>query len=514
MRVLDVGAHDGYVTSWLLQRFDGCEIDGVELNPHAVAEARRRGINCVQGAAEDAPRLFEPGSYDAVVCFELIEHVPDVDELLAALEQMVKPDGRIYVSTPDGTFGEGNNPHHLRCYRAIDLADELRRRGRLADMMVGFDGVTVASYTPAARKGDVAIFTGPSWCTWSPMDILREGLGGSETAATRLAEELSQLGYIVTVYGDVEQTCVRDVIYKHWSTFDPLEPREALISSRIPDVFDRPVAARCRLLWMHDTDCQDRLTEPRADRIDWVLTLSGWHRGHVEGLYPFLRDREPRSKVLQTRNGIHHKLFAGPQPERRRRVLYTSSPDRGLDVLLELWPRIRERVPDAELAYAYSPVYFRVAAQDPTVGAHHARIRELADQPGVVDLGSLSQPQLAQVMRESLVWTAPSWNTPHDMPFHETSCIGAMEAQAAGLHVVASNWGALPETVKVGRLVNSDPPGPRWRKAIVDHIVEGLEDPDVQAYAQVEGPKAVAALGWGGVAGDVVALIDGEVPDA
>jgi hypothetical protein len=35
-------------------------------------------------------------------------------------------------------------------------------------------------------------------------------------------------------------------------------------------------------------------------------------------------------------------------------ALYTSSPDRGLDFLLELWPRVREQVPDAELHCAYA----------------------------------------------------------------------------------------------------------------------------------------------------------------
>ncbi len=514
-RVLDLGSHDGFVGSWLRERFDGdLVLDGMELHPGACEIARGRGYRTVvQAPAEDAPQHFEPGSYDAVVLYELIEHVPDVDALLAAAEAMLKPGGHIYVSTPTGTFGAGHNPHHLRAYRPIDLADVLRRRGSVVDLEPGSDGVTAAAYTPRERRGDVAIYTGPSWMPWAPHHIETEGLGGSETAAVRVAEGLSDLGYVVTVYGEVDEGCVHDVLFRHHHTFDPAERRAAVICSRFPELAERPLAAQVRLLWSHDTDFGERLTQRFADAFDRVLTLSEWHQRHVEGLYPFLRrgGEDVPSKVVRTRNGVHLDYFAGEQLDRRPRVLYTSSPDRGLDVVLEEWPKIRERAPEAELLFAYAPVYYRIAEQDPSVGAHAAKIRELANQDGVSALGSVSQPELARLMCSSLVWVHPSWATPHEMPFHETSCIGAMEAQAAGLHVVASGWGALPETVRVGRLLGGDAPGEDWRAALVDHVVEGLLDEQVQRFAQAEGPKAAATLSWQGVAHQIAGLIEGEV---
>lgn len=200
--------------------------------------------------------------------------------------------------------------------------------------------------------------------------------------------------------------------------------------------------------------------------------------------------------------------------DRAQRVVYTSSPDRGLDILLELWPQIREQVPEAVFSFAYSPVYFRVAEQVPELAAFRERVDELADQDGCQPLGSLSQPEVARLMCESLVWAAPSWSTPSGEAFHETYCIGAVEAQAAGCLVVASDWGALSETVKVGRLVNSDPPNERWRDAFVEHIVDGLRNTATQEWAQREGPKAVEGLGWDGVGEMVAKLIEGEALDA
>ncbi|HEY0391037.1 MAG TPA: methyltransferase domain-containing protein [Solirubrobacterales bacterium] len=522
MKILDCGAHDGYVALWLARRLreqgHEVQVDGIELNADAVEVARRRfadedfaGEFAVGDALDVASHVqFEPGSYDAVIAFEVIEHVPEPQALLEALETMCKPDGAVYISTPDGTFGTGQNPHHLRVFRAVDLADLLRRRGQLRDMVVGHDGVTAAAYTPIERRGEIAIYAGPGWETWSPHDIESRGLGGSETAAIRLAQQLSEIGYVVTVYGEVEQCAFRDVIYRHHSVFDPMERRLAVIASRIPEVGDRHINARSRLLWMHDTDAGDRLTAARAEAFDHVLVLSRWHEEHVSGMYPFLRGR-----LRQTRNGIEHSYFAGETPERKKRVLYTSSPDRGLDILLELWPKIREQVPDAELAYCYSEVYDRIAEKDATVAAHRERIRELAAATeGTSALGSLPQQELARLMRTSLVWAHPSYATPHGQPFHETSCIGAMEAQAAGCVVVASDWGALSETVKVGRLVNSGPLSDRWRAGFVREIVDGLRNTETQKWAQIAGPKAAADLGWGGVARQVAGLIEGEVVEA
>jgi glycosyltransferase involved in cell wall biosynthesis len=113
-------------------------------------------------------------------------------------------------------------------------------------------------------------------------------------------------------------------------------------------------------------------------------------------------------------------------------------------------------------------------------------------------------------MRSSMVWAHPSWATPYEGPFFETSCIGAMEAQAAGCLAVASNWGALPETIRTGRLIGAEALSPEWQQSFVDEIVDGLTNRKTQQWAQVCGPERMADMGWDGAARQVAGLIDGE----
>lgn len=503
LRVLDLGCGDGYLTGWLREQLPDVVVDGVDLHPEAIDTARRRlNGRVVQARAEDAGKHFKARSYDAVVAYELLEHVPDVERLLTTCERMVKPGGRVFLSTPDGTYGDGSNPRHLRALRSIDLAELIRRRGDIVAMGPGEDGITVCCYEPRMMREEIAIFCGGAWEKWSPIDISTRGLGGSETAAYRLAEQLGDRGYIVTIYGHCDEGAIYRVAMRDWRTFDPTEPRHAVISSRLPEIFDRWVNAEHKVLWLHDTDCGDRLTLERAGQIDHVVTLSNWHRGHVADLYPFLD-----GKLRVSRNGITHSFFEGPEPERERRVVYTSSPDRGLDVLLELWPQIRERVPGAELIHCYAAVYDRVAESNPVIAEHRDRVRKLSEQEGVRAIGSQPQGRLAELMRSSLVWAHPSYCTPAGARFNETSCIGAMEAQAAGCRIVAGGWGALAETVKTGALIDGDPTDAAWRARFVEEIVAGLTDTGVQQLAQTEGPAAMADRGWDGVADDMLGLL-------
>jgi len=98
-RVLDVGTGPGRFGLWFASK--GCPVIGVDLNPEmqerAREIARRRGLESRfevrQGRAEDL-REFAPASFDAVLCMELFDHLPDLSAALAAMRRVLRDDGR------------------------------------------------------------------------------------------------------------------------------------------------------------------------------------------------------------------------------------------------------------------------------------------------------------------------------------------------------------------------------------------------------------------------------------
>ena len=98
-RVLDLGCGAGDFLALLQDR--GATQVGVELSERALERARRRAPHAeLHLVAEDAAIPLAHGSIDLVWCSEVIEHVADVGGLLAEVRRVLRPGGRILLTTP------------------------------------------------------------------------------------------------------------------------------------------------------------------------------------------------------------------------------------------------------------------------------------------------------------------------------------------------------------------------------------------------------------------------------
>jgi 2-polyprenyl-3-methyl-5-hydroxy-6-metoxy-1,4-benzoquinol methylase len=98
-RVLDVGCSSGYLAEPLSRR--GNTVVGLELDPEAAREAERWCERVLVGSVETMELPFEPASFDAVVCGDVVEHLRDPGAALARLRPLLRPGGRLVVSTPN-----------------------------------------------------------------------------------------------------------------------------------------------------------------------------------------------------------------------------------------------------------------------------------------------------------------------------------------------------------------------------------------------------------------------------
>lgn len=337
----------------------------------------------------------------------------------------------------------------------------------------------------AAPKGgalSIAFSCGQTLAQWDPDVLAREGLGGSETAVIELAKRLAAKGHAVTVYGNPTHEGRWDgVDYKRaGKAYFAREPVDVLVAWRNAALLDEnncPPSVRAKLLWVHDTEALQWTTE-RGFGAQRVLALSDWHKQHLMRTH-LLHE----THVAKFRNGIDLARFAGGAERGRepRRCIYSSSPDRGLETLLRVWPGVRERVPGAELHVFYGFDNWRKAADhlhDAQMMAQIDRLEKLLDHArplGVRKRGKVDQHTLAREMLAAGAWAHPSVLA-DGQPFFETSCIGAMEAQAAGLRVVCGAHGALNETVHYGDKVDLFSTRTRYEDAFANALVVALED--------------------------------------
>lgn len=347
---------------------------------------------------------------------------------------------------------------------------------------------------------DVVFFIGPQYEPWSPETLVRTGMGGSETMAWEMAKRLRLLGHRVRVYGHCNpehEGLYEGVEWLAWERFRGVEC-DVLVSSRRPDAANAEgLKARLRLLWCHDVHFGDMLTPARALRWHRIIALSNWHKRILLNTYsagqPALIARLQPEDVVVTRNGIDPEQFTVGVVRNPKRVVYSSSPDRGLYTLLTMWPTIRSAVPDAELHIYYGfenwekSVAAGVRTDHPWLSAEMlAEIkRTIATTPGVTMHGRVSPSALAVEFMSSGVWAYPTW-------FSETSCITAMQAQAAGLYCIATPVAALNETVgHVGELIEGQwevGPGqldPKTGQAFIDATVYALLEQN-QPYSRDE----------------------------
>jgi len=467
-RVLDIACGNGLFEIRLAKKY-GCEVVGIDISERAVeaanknlekeAKAIRKLVKFVCGD----PQLMDMdalGRFDVVFLLEILEHMagPDAQRLMGVAEEV---GDRIIATVPaelcieaDGLDNDGPRMHvrdfsmwellELLAVRSERRVENLHKRtGQTGSLIPGFGTWVVEWDMKNVDMPKIVFFLGHGPEPWEPSWIDGQGLGGSETAAVKMAEEFAAAGFSVVVYAGFEGI-VNGVIYQLAEAFNPnlpylgSLPAWLMVGSRIPEAA-ASANAQHRWLWMHDVECPT-LNEKMAERIDRIVVLSEWHADHVRKLYPFLKP----DHLIVAGDGIHAWIpeLREPQPHR---FVYASSADRGLDVLLTWWPAILKKWKDAELHVFYGwNNYDQMMRMYPQMAPFKEHVEKLLMQPGITMHGRVGQKELAGEFAKSQFWVYPSIRA-DGVDWEETFCITALEAQANGCIPIVRPVGALPE---------------------------------------------------------------------
>jgi ubiquinone/menaquinone biosynthesis C-methylase UbiE len=93
-RILDVGCGKGHLVKALSEL--GVDAVGIDLNPNAADVAVVPRVRTMSATNLD----FEDATFDAVVSFHAIEHIPPIEETLREMSRVVKPAGKVLLVYP------------------------------------------------------------------------------------------------------------------------------------------------------------------------------------------------------------------------------------------------------------------------------------------------------------------------------------------------------------------------------------------------------------------------------
>lgn len=288
----------------------------------------------------------------------------------------------------------------------------------------------------------IGIYTYPvqGAAPWDPESV-KSGITGSEEAVIYISQKLVKLGYQVYVFGNppVGSKHALPSANPRFVRYDYLNyPKlDVAISWRMTSEAKKLKKHADKVyLWPHDICCY-KISAEEINGFDDVLWLSKWQREQWISQNP---EFSKYDKIFG--NGINPDQFK-PVSQRQNpyACIYGSNYARGLDILLDIWPKIKQQFPKATLDIYYGWQHWGLLTRE-----QEARMRLQIAKLASLDVhehGQVSHEELNSAYERASLWTYPC-----TLP--EVFCITAIRAQLSGAIPVIIESAALPETVRYG----------------------------------------------------------------
>jgi glycosyltransferase involved in cell wall biosynthesis len=330
----------------------------------------------------------------------------------------------------------------------------------------------------------------------SPKDISAEtvfsrGVGGAELALVTWAEAMASRGHEVKIWNQTkgQEFFLNGVHYKLDAYFQPNNERDILVTFRGPQEQALSAKYKKHIGWSCD---QYTL----GDYIGWynsvneLVVISDFHKQDHLRRYGSVAEKarvidlgvrtwEYEDIYQISKMGLSETIKKNPN-----QFIYCSVPDRGLDGLARIWPRIKERYPEANLIITSD--YTLWGAGEPLNVPYKLKFVGLQ---GVRFVGNVNRNELVRYQLESAIQIYPCI-------YDENFCIANAECQVAGVFGITTNQGALETTNFTGMKYPTVAFEGEFMKAIDWYY--SMEDKDkVHSYIK---QKALERFSWDKIA--------------
>lgn len=287
-----------------------------------------------------------------------------------------------------------------------------------------------------AETSDIVFTTPPQVAYEFDEELYKtKAMGGSETALIQMAKLLKEkTGRSVKVFQPRKDKLVSD------------SGVEYLPATELAHYFSKNKPA-AHIAWRHNIKitkaptylwCHDLQTAGVEGQMnfDKHLCLTPFHKNYVQALQGV-----PNEKMVVTRNGIDPSKFNFKRKKKNpNKLVWLSSPDRGLERAIQIAEIVRQDFPDIELHVYYGIENLYKYGHQMAALADRLKA-QMSERSWIKYHGFVEQNKMYEEVSDAVAWLHPN-------NFIETFCITALECLANGIFPVVRRLGALQDTLK------------------------------------------------------------------
>jgi len=336
---------------------------------------------------------------------------------------------------------------------------------------------------------------------WTGSDILNKGVGGSETYIIEMARYIQKQGFfkVIVFCNCVSHTIFEGVEYIPIVNYPPFIKNvefHTCVISRFSEYLPAAIYGKAENVYLvlHDLTPSGNVI-PVHDKLKKIFCLSEWHVEYFLNIFPQFKDitmpfyygiDETFGKYTFEKYTFEKSVakpvedlaqpvedLAQPFKKIENKFIYSSFPNRGLLQLLQMWPRIVEKFPNASL-HIYSDVNGKWVNN--VAGELMQQIRDLLKETennktlNIFYNGWVKKAELAEAWKSSQYWFYPC-------TFMETFCLTAVEAALSKTLAITNGLAALQNTVgDRGICIPGDPTTVEWQDSALGELFSIMRD--------------------------------------
>ena len=277
---------------------------------------------------------------------------------------------------------------------------------------------------------------------WNPIIKKDQRISGSEYMAINLGKQFLEYGFRVFIIGSFEDTeknidyqgvhdGIQYIDYKFFSDFVLKYVIDYLVISRFASELIYYDNIKKVYLWVHDVlpvlqDSRSKCIQTHKEKFKYIIAVSKWQKENM------IKELNIPSEIMfVSRNAIYKERFINKNIDKIPfRFIYSSAPDRGLSILINIIPKIKEK---------YDQTTLYIFADKKIIDKETLNIINNYDYIFLND--RIDQDSIAIEYLKSDIWLYPT-------DFTETYCITALEAMASKCLVVTVNYCGLGNIVE------------------------------------------------------------------